>query len=232
MAEFVSIQVTGAAALQAALERAVARLERPRDLMQALGDRLVGNIERRFDTKRDPQGVPWRALAASTGKRYAAEDKGSRRGTLLERTGRMRASLTANAGDDYVEVGMNRLTDGGRWQIPLLHETCRPLRTTDIVRRFARAPRVASSAYRVIGAGRPIQYPCPMSQPMACRAAYWISVSMPSATTLMSSARASASTAATTVVLLVFAPLSSSCTKARSIFRMRNGSECRELSEE
>src|SRR5574337_154130 len=123
MAEFVSIQVTGAAALQAALERAVARLARPRDLMQALGDRLVGNIERRFDTKRDPQGVPWRALAASTGKRYAAEDKGSRRGTLLEHTGRMRASLTANAGDDYVEIGMNRLTDGGRWQIPLLHET-------------------------------------------------------------------------------------------------------------
>ena len=34
----------------------------------------------------------------------------------------MRDSLAANAGDDYVEVGMNRLTDDGKWQIPLLHE--------------------------------------------------------------------------------------------------------------
>lgn len=123
MAEFASIQVTGSKELQAELQRAVAQLQRPRDLMQALGDLMVGNIERRFHTKRDPSGAPWRPLAQSTLERYAEEDRGKRRGTLLERTGRMRDSLTANAGDDYVEVGMNRLTDGGAWAIPLLHET-------------------------------------------------------------------------------------------------------------
>lgn len=123
MAEFLSIEIMGGEQLQAELQRAIARLQRPRDLMQALGDMMVGNIERRFDTKRDPSGVPWRQLEPATIERYARQDKGARRGTILERTGRMRDSLTANAGDDYVEIGMSRLTDGGRWSIPLLHET-------------------------------------------------------------------------------------------------------------
>lgn len=35
----------------------------------------------------------------------------------------MRNSLAANAGDTFVEVGMSRLTDGGAWSLPLLHET-------------------------------------------------------------------------------------------------------------
>jgi hypothetical protein len=35
----------------------------------------------------------------------------------------MRRSLAPNVGDDFVEVGMSRLSDGGRWSIPLLHET-------------------------------------------------------------------------------------------------------------
>lgn len=122
MAEFVSIEVTGAEELQAELRRAAARIDRPRELMQALGARLKTNIERRFDTKRDPTGAAWRPHAPATVKRYAREDAGKRRGTLLERTGRMRDSLTVNAGDDQVEVGMSRLTPGGAWQVPLLHE--------------------------------------------------------------------------------------------------------------
>jgi len=123
MADFLSVEIVGGEQLRAELQRALRRLERPRDLMQALGDVMVANIERRFDTKRDPSGVPWQRLAPATVERYARQDQGSRRGTLLERTGRMRDSLTANAGDDYVEVGMSRLSDGGRWSIPLLHET-------------------------------------------------------------------------------------------------------------
>jgi phage gpG-like protein len=123
MADLLSIEVTGAEELQAELRSAVARLQRPRELMQALGDMMVGNIERRFDAQRDPSGVPWQQLAPATVRRYAKQDGGARRGTLLQRTGRMRDSLTANAGDDYVEVGMSRLTDGGAWAIPLLHET-------------------------------------------------------------------------------------------------------------
>lgn len=132
MADFLSIEVTGNDELRRQLADALARLERPRDLMVALGAILESNIEQRFDSKRDPSGQPWAPLAQSTRDKYDREDtqksgpkagKVVRRGTLLERTRQMRDSLAANAGDDFVEVGMNRLSDDGKWQIPLLHET-------------------------------------------------------------------------------------------------------------
>jgi len=123
VAEFLSIEVTGAEELRAKLARAIAQLQKPRDLMLALGDKMVENIERRFDTKRDPSGAPWQPHAPATTARYAKEDAGKRRGTILERTGEMRRNMTRNAGDDYVEVGSNRLTDGGGWVLALLHET-------------------------------------------------------------------------------------------------------------
>ena len=123
MAEFLSIKVTGLQQLQADLARGLARLENPRDLLELIGAEFEGNIERRFDLKVDPQGLPWEPLADATVARYAEQDKGARRGTLLERTGQMRNSLSSNVGDDFVEVGMSRLTDGGAWSIPLLHET-------------------------------------------------------------------------------------------------------------
>ncbi|HMN55642.1 MAG TPA: phage virion morphogenesis protein [Ottowia sp.] len=125
MAELLSIEVTGAEELRAELQRAVAQLQRPRELMDALGARFELNIERRFDAERDPSGVPWKRLAPSTVKIYQKKYDGKIPGSLLNRgsTPSMRGSLTHNAGDDYVEIGMSRLTDGGRWSIPLLHET-------------------------------------------------------------------------------------------------------------
>lgn len=123
MAEFLSITVTGLTELKVDLARALSRLDKPRDLLATLGAVLEANIERRFDRKVDPSGTPWAPLAESTKKAYAAQDKGARRGTLLERTGQMRNSLASNVGDDFVEIGMNRLSDGGKWVVPLLHET-------------------------------------------------------------------------------------------------------------
>lgn len=124
MADFLAIAVTGHAELVESLRRAAQRLDNPGELLQAIGDELKAAIELRFEAKRDPTGAPWERLADSTRERYAAEDQGARRGTLLERTGQMRNSLTVNAGDDWVEVGMSRLTArGGAWSIPLLHET-------------------------------------------------------------------------------------------------------------
>ena len=132
MADFLSIEVTGAAELQAGLLQAVQRLQQPRDLMQALGGVLVANIQRRFDTKTDPSGQRWAPWADATRAGYDRADTQRtgknagqvvRRGTLLERTGQMRASLVANATDNQVEVGMSRPTNGGAWSIPLLHET-------------------------------------------------------------------------------------------------------------
>ena len=131
MADFISVEIKGADALVQQLGLALRRLEQPRDLMQALGNVLRVNIERRFDTKTDPTGARWAPWRPATVEKYNRADtqrKGKRagqvvkRGTLLERTGQMRNSLAVNAGDSQVQVGMNRLTDGGKWSIPLLHE--------------------------------------------------------------------------------------------------------------
>jgi len=132
MAEFLSIDVIGNRELLADLEQALKRIERPAELMRALGARLEANIQERFDTKRDPDGNAWAPLAPSTQAGYDRADTAKRgkfkgqvrqRGTLLERTRQMRQSLSSNAGDDYVEVGMARLSDNGKWSVPLLHET-------------------------------------------------------------------------------------------------------------
>lgn len=123
MADFLRIDVTGSAELQALLANATRRLQRPQELMEALAARLEANINERFDRKVDPTGQRWQPLAPATLERYAAQDQGRRQGTLLERTGQMRASLTSGATDDTAEVGMSRLTDGGGWSVPLLHET-------------------------------------------------------------------------------------------------------------
>lgn len=117
-----SIEVTGLGTLQADLRRLLQHLDRPADLMRDLAAVLEGQVEQRLDFKRDPSGQRWAKLAESTVERYAAEDKGSRRGTLLERTGQMRNSLSASSGDDWAEVGMSRLSPNGAWQLPQLHE--------------------------------------------------------------------------------------------------------------
>ena len=128
----VSIEVTGAKELRESLTAALRRLEKPRELMDAMGAVLVQRIQQRFDSKRDPDGAAWAPLAASTREKYDREDTNprgpsagqvTRRGSLLERTRSMRNSLTHNATDNEVEVGMNTVTDGAKqWNISLLHE--------------------------------------------------------------------------------------------------------------
>lgn len=128
MADFMSIEVTGLGELQALLDRAAQRLQNPHDLLDALGAVYEQQVVLRFETKTDPSGAPWEPLADSTRERYDRADTGKSgglrsRGSLLERTRQMLDSLNHVASDDHVDVGMNRLTDDGTWQIPLLHET-------------------------------------------------------------------------------------------------------------
>jgi len=117
-----TIEMTGESELQALIERAVRNLEKPRDLMDAIGGLMEQAVQGRFDSKTDPQGKSWAALAPSTLARYKQADKGARRGTLLERTRQLRNSLTSTPGDDYVDVGFSRLTDSGKWDVGQLHE--------------------------------------------------------------------------------------------------------------
>ena len=132
MADFLNITTTGGPELQAYLAQALRSVRQPAELMAALAARLEGNIQERFDTKRDPDGTPWAPLAPATVALYERLDtvrrgrnagQVRRRGSLLERTRQMRQSLATASGDTYAEVGMSRLSDGGNWSIPLLHET-------------------------------------------------------------------------------------------------------------
>lgn len=74
-------------------------------LLNAVGATLESRIEQRFDTKTDPSGQKWAPLAESTKLRYKAQDKGRKRGTLLERSRLMRSSLTHQVQPDSVLIG-------------------------------------------------------------------------------------------------------------------------------
>lgn len=94
----VTVQDAGVAAM---LRQMSARLRDMTPVYKAIGGKLERNVELRFDLKEDPDGSPWKAWAPSTAAARAREG----RGTLLEYTGRMRASLTHVADDKSVEVG-------------------------------------------------------------------------------------------------------------------------------
>jgi phage gpG-like protein len=118
-------------AMLAAIDRALATLTAPRELMVQIGDRLEQNAQQRFDSKTDPSGKAWAPLKQSTKDIYGSDFfikdnpafKGGIPGTLLERTRQLRNSLAYNAGVDYVEIGTSRATKGGRWQVGSLMET-------------------------------------------------------------------------------------------------------------
>jgi phage gpG-like protein len=83
------------------LQKALALLRDTRPVMKAIGRVLESNAQMRFDTKTAPDGSAWKPWAASTAKQRAKEG----RGTLLEYTGRMRASLAVDVDKNSVEIG-------------------------------------------------------------------------------------------------------------------------------
>lgn len=89
------------------LGEAIQGLQHPEDLMGAIGARLETNVQRRFDTKRDPAGNSWASLMPSTVKSYLKLYAGNIPGSLLDRTRHMRGSLTHNPGPDFVDVGFS-----------------------------------------------------------------------------------------------------------------------------
>lgn len=113
MSDRIVIDLSGQAELMRTLGEAVIGLQRPRDLMERIGAVMERNINFRFDAKVAPDGVPWLPLAASTVAHYGSAAYKQQNpafaagipGSLLERTRRMRDSLSATAYDTMVEVG-------------------------------------------------------------------------------------------------------------------------------
>lgn len=96
--------IQGDQALLQILADLKARSVNQRPAWDLIGAGLASNADRRFETKTDPTGTPWAPWADST---KAARAK-SGRGTLLELTRLMRASLNHQAQDDGVVVGLGR----------------------------------------------------------------------------------------------------------------------------
>lgn len=112
--------------LLALIDRAIAELEHPRQLMDDIGALLESNARVRFTTKTDPAGVPWPPLAPATVNHwYAIKYPQGIPGTLLQRTGQLFDSIGHNPGDDWVELGTSRRVPGKRqpfWEVGELHE--------------------------------------------------------------------------------------------------------------
>ncbi len=119
------------ASLVRALNEAIGVLANPSTLMRDIGAQMQEAANLRFESKQDPSGQKWPALAPATREIYASAwfrkqnakfEKGTP-GTLLERTRELRNSLAYNVGDDWVDIGTSRATKGGKWQVGFLHET-------------------------------------------------------------------------------------------------------------
>jgi len=125
MADVVTIELQDRALLRA-IGNMLALMESPRRLMDEIGAAIEKRAQQRFDTKTDPSGVPWPPLAKSTVDFwYAKKYPDGIPGSLMERTGLLRASLAHNAGDDWVDIGTSREVPGKSrptWQVGFLHE--------------------------------------------------------------------------------------------------------------
>ena len=112
MASEFSVQVQGDQALLKVLADLRGRTGNLTSAWKLIGAELVSNADRRFETKTDPAGIPWAPWAPRTARLRAKQG----RGTLLELTRLMRASLSSTADADGVTFGLGR-------SYGLFHET-------------------------------------------------------------------------------------------------------------
>lgn len=97
------------AEVRAAFRQLRKNADRQRAAFDEIGAMLVASTQQRFEEERDPDGVPWPPLAAST-QRKKTSKRGPRRGSdhILRVRGHLYASITHLATDEDVLVGTNR----------------------------------------------------------------------------------------------------------------------------
>ena len=116
-ADGITLQLQGERLVLQRIEQLRARASDLRPVMEDIGAVMERNVQARFDLKEDPGGRRWAPLAAATRASYDRADRSTgrggkpevrHRGTLLERTGLMRQSLSTRASSDEVEIGFGR----------------------------------------------------------------------------------------------------------------------------
>ena len=105
MADILNIDVNDKALLDV-LRPAMEQLENPTPLLERMGGVLEMNVQLRFESQTDPDGVAWPGLAESTKQAYAYKYKDGIPGSLLNRSQPGgRDSLAAQVTDEVLEVG-------------------------------------------------------------------------------------------------------------------------------
>lgn len=104
MASEFSIQIQGAQPVLQVLAQLRGRLENLGPAWQEVGDELTARADRRFETKTDPSGKAWAPWLPRTARLRAKEG----RGTLLEHTRLLRASLNAAASRDHLVLAVGQ----------------------------------------------------------------------------------------------------------------------------
>ena len=98
MSAGVSIVVTvGTDTIGPAVARLLAAAEDLTPVMEEIGSYLELSVDLRFEGERGPGGAAWKP------SRRARQEAG----TTLSDTGRLRASITSEAGPDFVRIGTN-----------------------------------------------------------------------------------------------------------------------------
>lgn len=72
------------------------------DLMHSIGESLEGSAKTRFETKKDPEGKPWKEWSPKYARRAR---KDSRRSVLMGPTARLQESISFEVDTDAVYVG-------------------------------------------------------------------------------------------------------------------------------
>jgi phage virion morphogenesis protein len=93
------------AKVQAALSKAAEVIGDTQPMLTGVGARLEANIRSRFDTKRDPAGRAWEPYKAISAAIHEAITGKPQTGTLMERTGNLRAGVESHVVGDTLEVG-------------------------------------------------------------------------------------------------------------------------------
>ena len=116
---------SNSAVIAQALSRAAQDITDTTPMMAAIGQRLETNIRDRFDSKTDPSGKAWEPYKAISAAIYERIHKKPPPGTLMDRSGNLRAGVEHHASEDEVEVGMTATVtnlSGKVWSLGAIHE--------------------------------------------------------------------------------------------------------------
>ena len=93
---------------QADLAKLQRRLGNMRPVMAGIANMMLEAVERNFATETDPStGLRWTPLSTNTIK--SRTKRGHWPGKILQVSGNLAASISANYGDDYAIVGTNKV---------------------------------------------------------------------------------------------------------------------------